>query len=132
MLHVVLDTNLLVSGLLSPHGNSANIINALRAGQLKSSYSPEIIQEYIDVLTRPKLNIPRGMAVALIEAIKKSGSLITPIRSTCPLPDETDRMFYDVAKTAHAYLVTGNIKHFPDGPFILLPADFIKQVLEKE
>jgi hypothetical protein len=41
------------------------------------------------------------------------------------MPDESDRVFYDVAKTAGAYLITGNTKHFPQEPFILTPAEFV-------
>jgi hypothetical protein len=35
--------------------------------------------------------------------------------------------FYDIAKAADAILITGNIKHYPDEPFILTPAAFIQR-----
>jgi hypothetical protein len=41
------------------------------------------------------------------------------------MPDEDDRVFYDTAKTAGAYLIPGNTKHFPQEPFILTPAQFL-------
>ncbi|MDR3270840.1 MAG: hypothetical protein LBT32_04945 [Peptococcaceae bacterium] len=42
--------------------------------------------------------------------------------------DEDDRVFYDAAKSVGAYLITGNIKHFPQGPFILTPLAFLEVV----
>jgi len=42
------------------------------------------------------------------------------------LSDEDDRCYYDTAKNFGAYLVTGNIKHYPDDPWVLTPAEFVK------
>ena len=53
------------------------------------------------------------------------GALIEPTISTIPLPDESDRIFYDTAKDSGAILVTGNIKHYRDESFIMTPADFM-------
>ena len=54
--------------------------------------------------------------------------MIEPAASDIPMIDETDRIFYDTAKAAGATLITGNIKHYPAEPFIMLPADFIKNI----
>ena len=42
--------------------------------------------------------------------------------------DEDDRIFYDTAKTAKAYLITGNKKHYPQENFIFTPADFLEYI----
>ena len=125
MIRVVLDTNILVSGLLSTFGNSAAIINAITDRVIACFYSDAIIREYTDVLSRPKFGFPQEKADALIRDISRVGHQIVPTQSTHFLPDESDRIFYDVAKASKAYLITGNNKHYPNESFILSPAEFV-------
>jgi predicted nucleic acid-binding protein len=61
-----------------------------------------------------------------MNTIMKYGIIIQPNVSEIMLPDESDRIFYDAAKSASAYLITGNLKHYPNEPHILLPAEFLK------
>jgi len=124
MINAVLDTNVLVSGLLTERGNSALIIDAFRDKQFNLFYNREILDEYHDVLCRDKLGLPVGDVNELLEQIKNTGIPIIPVRSDILLTDEDDRVFYDTAKEANAYLVTGNRKHYPKEQFIILPADF--------
>jgi putative PIN family toxin of toxin-antitoxin system len=91
--------------------------------------SSEILKEYDEVLHRKKYErkILKSEADELIRIIDAIAIHRNPKTSTIPLfADETDRKFYDLAKSANAYLVTGNIKHFPQEPKILTPADFLK------
>jgi putative PIN family toxin of toxin-antitoxin system len=122
---VVLDTNILVSALLTPLGNSAKIYRMFLTRTLQVAYSSEILAEYNDVLFRPRLQIPAEEAIKVIDAIREYGELIAPPIGTYDMIDEDDRIFYDVAQSAGAYLVTGNKKHYPDEAFILSPADFL-------
>ena len=121
----VLDTNILVSGLLSAKGNPAKIINAFRARQFHLFYNGEIMAEYKDVLLRNRLGLRAEDVIELLESISIFGFPAAVEKSDVFLPDEDDRVFYDVAKVTNAYLVTGNIKHYPHEPFILTPAQFI-------
>jgi putative PIN family toxin of toxin-antitoxin system len=121
----VLDTNILVSALLSPFGNPAKIYRMFLTKNLKVVYSSGILAEYNDVLVRPRLRIPAGEAKKVLEAIQEHGEWIEPPPSTHEMIDEDDRIFYDTAKSAGAYLVTGNKKHYPDEAFILTPANFL-------
>jgi hypothetical protein len=42
------------------------------------------------------------------------------------MPDEDDRMFYEVSLSREdSFLVTGNLKHYPATPQVITPADFI-------
>jgi len=66
---------------------------------------------------------------ALINSIEKYGVTTIADKSDVPLPDESDRVFYDVAKKGKAILVTGNIKHFPLEPFIMTPAEFLSKLI---
>ena len=99
MLKVVLDTNIIISAAIS--------------------------DKYADVLSRDKFNLSVTTQKAVIDKIKEIGLLIEPNVSTIPLPDESDRKFYDTAKAANAYLITGNTKHYPEEPHILSPAQFV-------
>jgi putative PIN family toxin of toxin-antitoxin system len=125
----VLDTNILVSALLSPLGNPAKIYRMFLTQTLKVVYSAGILVEYNDVLFRERLKIPTDDAAKVIEAIREYGERIEPTQSTHDMVDEDDRVFYDTAKSAGAYLVTGNKKHYPDEAFILTPAGFLTLVV---
>jgi len=124
MINAVLDTNVIVSGLLTEQGNSAFIIDAFKENQFNLIYNGEILAEYHDVLYRDKLGLPAGDIDELLEQIKYAGYPIIPAISSISLADEDDRIFYDTAKAANAYLVTGNTKHYPQEQFIILPVDF--------
>ena len=123
---VVLDTNVLVSALMSPLGNPASIHRMFLNGEIVLVYSAEIILEYEDVLYRPRLRIDTEDADMVLEAIRLCGELVTPQPSSEPMTDEDDRPFYDTAKSASAFLVTCNIRHYPMSSFVLTPKDFFE------
>ena len=123
---VVLDTNVLVSALLSRNGTPSRILRMFLAGELTLVYCKEIMSEYEDVLYRPHLRIPHNDANIVLEAIRQHGEKALVMPSTNSMPDEDDRVFYDTAKYAKAYLITGNTKHYPIEPFILTPTAFIE------
>jgi len=125
MINAVLDTNVIVSGLLTERGNSALIIDAFKEKQFNLFYNSEILAEYYDVLCRDKFGLPVEDIDELLEQIKNIGVPIMPVFSDISFMDEDDRIFYDTAKTASAYLVTGNIRHYPQEQLIIPPVDFI-------
>jgi len=122
---VVLDTNVLVSALLSRESNPAEIYRMFMAKAFTLVYCAEILNEYGDVLYRPKLRIPRSDADIMLAAIRKHGEEVRTAPSVILMPDEDDRVFYDAAKRSGAYLVTGNKRHYPNEPFIFTPAEFL-------
>ena len=126
MRRIVLDTNILVSALLSPEGNPAKIYKMFLTGVLSLVFSADIFEEYQDVLYRPRLHIPANDAEIVFAAIRQYGEKIEPVHSTNTMPDEDDRVFYDTAKSAEACLITGNTKHYPQEPFILTPTEFLE------
>ena len=125
MLKVVIDTNVAVSALLSPCGNSAQIIDKIFDEDLKPFYCDKILAEYSMVLARPRFRFSVEDQANVIEGIKKYGVVVEPSPCDIPFPDESDRVFYEVAKSADAYLVTGNAKHYLPEPFIINPAECI-------
>jgi putative PIN family toxin of toxin-antitoxin system len=126
-MNVVLDTNIIVSAALSPAGNPAKIIALVPEKEIQIYYGTGILSEYKDVLSRPRLKIPVEIQKRIIKAILKAGIYFEPITSVIPLPDETDRIFYDTAKGVEAILITGNIKHYPTEDFIMTPSQFLKK-----
>ena len=131
MNRIVLDTNVLVSALLA-NGPPAVIADMVAEGKLIPFYNDQIISEYWDVLHRQKFGFHSSQVVRLIDAIARTGIAVEteePRRGkygVIPMPDEDDRKFYYAAKASRAFLITGNKKHFPDEPFIISPADFLK------
>ena len=123
---VVLDTNILDSGLMTPSGNPAIVYKLFLNGEIVLLYSAEIMLEYEDVLYRPRLRIPAEDADMILEAIRQCGELVAPRPSTDSMTDEDDRVFYDAARTAGAYLITGNTRHYPPSSFILTPKEFLE------
>jgi len=123
---VVLDTNILVSALMTPSGNPANVYKMFLAGLLLLVYSEDIMLEYEDVLFRPLLRIPIEDATAVLKAIRQLGELTMPDPSMDDMLDEDDRIFLDAAINTGAFLITGNTRHFPKVPFILTPTEFLE------
>jgi len=124
---VVIDTNILVSALLS-NGPPAVIMDFIADGILIPFYNDFIIAEYWEVLQRSKFCFHSSRVNRLINSIIKAGLIFEADKpSAMPLPDEDDRIFYDTAKASSSFLITGNKKHFPKETFILSPADFLKQ-----
>ena len=126
MQKVVLDTNVLVSALWSKQGNPSRIVEMIFTKEIELYYSPEIMEEYSDVLSREKLSFPEEKVKHLLQEIAKNAILSNPTVSTVGFTDESDRKFYDTAKENDATLITGNGKHYPDEPRILTPLAFLQ------
>ncbi|MCL2139754.1 MAG: putative toxin-antitoxin system toxin component, PIN family, partial [Treponema sp.] len=125
---VVIDTNVLVSALLSTNGIPAKILALVLNGKLKILYDNRIIFEYGDVLSRKEFEFDREMTDELLTYVKNDGEYINAEFIQLPFNDEADRKFYEVYKSSEAqYLITGNIKHFPKETFIINPADFLRR-----
>ena len=125
MTKAVLDTNILVSSLLAS-GPPALIIDLVANGRIIPFYNSLILQEYLEVLSRKKFGFNSLQVTRLIEDLIRVGVLIEcEHSSTIPISDEDDRMFYDTAVKAKAFLVTGNSRHFPSKPFIVNPVQFL-------
>ena len=78
MIRAVIDTNVVVSGLLSPAGNEAMILLAIHHGMVRVCLSQPIIAEYAAVLARPKFGLPADEIEALLDMLRNHGELIRP------------------------------------------------------
>jgi len=132
MTKIVLDTNVIVSAILSPKGACSKIMDLVFAGEMQACYSADILAEYKDVLFRSTLDLNSEKRKEFFEVIQKAGTLIEPAVSDMKLPDESDRTFYDTAKESGAILITGNVKHYPVEPFIMTPSEFFHSEMERK
>lgn len=129
-MRVVLDTNVLVSGLLSPFGPCGQIVRMLTSGVLVLCVDSRILLEYDEVLRRPKFGLDPSRVDILMEYIETVAEVYATIPLARPLPDEDDSPFLEVALASGArFLVSGNLKHFPvrhrDGVLVLSPKQFL-------
>ena len=128
--YAVIDTNVLVSALLSSKDDTATVqvVSKIISGEIIPVYSNLIIREYRNVLTRRKFGFSGRTIDYLLSAIEKYGLLVDPVPSGIILPDMKDLPFYEVViekRDDGAYLVTGNIKHFPKVPFVVTPRELL-------
>jgi putative PIN family toxin of toxin-antitoxin system len=132
MIKVVIDTNVIVSALLSDKGNPYRIIALVGdSDELQVYYSTDILAEYVQVLGYARLGIVKESQDMIISTMRKFGTQVEPTASDIPFVDESDRIFYDAAKEIGAILITGNTRHFPVEPFVMTPAGFLA-ALDKE
>lgn len=125
MMKAVIDTNILVSALLSPSGSPARVLDHVLNGNVAMCYDSRMMAEYKEVLLRPKFGFDKKAIRQVIDFIVHSGISIVPMPIMEAFEDEDDKMFYEVARSANAYLVTGNAKHFPKEPMVLAPQEFL-------
>lgn len=128
-MRVVLDTNVLVSGLLSSVGPPAQIINLILNRTITVLYDNRILLEYKEVLKRKKFGFKQEWIVPIIEFIKQEGEFISAEPTNVKTIDKDDLKFMEVAKTGKAnYLITGNEKHFPKLNLIKTPREFLESI----
>ena len=128
--YAVIDTNVLISALLSTKDDTATVLvlNKVITGEITPVYSNIIAKEYREVLSRKKFGFSGNLIEYLLSAIEKYGILVDPSPSGITLPDMKDVPFYEVVlekRDDDAYLVTGNIRHFPKEPYIVTPRELL-------
>lgn len=129
---IVLDTNVLVSGLINPFGAPARVLDQITLTTIRVAFDDRIFDEYREVLNRATFGFSPTNVRALIDHIILNGMPVVPEPLTGYLaPDPGDLPFAEVAINAHAKcLVAGNLKHFGflerrNIP-VLTPAEFVE------
>ena len=114
MRRVVFDTNIVVSAMLSPSGTAADALRLALNRHVQLCASEVILEEYDEVLHRPKFRRPPQVVSALMKAVRAVAELFEPTVTLTVAGDAADNRFLECAEAAEAaYLVTGNVRHFP-------------------
>lgn len=135
--YAVIDTNVLLSALLSKNEDSATVkvLDAVFSGKIIPLYHQDILTEYNEVLHREKFHLQNKVIKTVLDAVKQYGVEIFPQPTGAVLIDMDDLIFYEVAmekRDDDAYLVTGNQKHYPFRDFIVTPAKMIEIIESTE
>lgn len=111
----VVDTNVLVSGLLNPDGPPGAVLAAIVKGELIASVSREVLAEYESVLNRPRFGFHPPDVAKLLALIGQQARWVeVPQYPTeLKLPDPSDWPFIGCALALGCLMITGNTKHFP-------------------
>lgn len=135
--YAVYDTNVLISSLLTKKTDTvtALVVDAIAAGDIVPLYNQDILDEYNDVLHRKKFPFSEERIEKVLKMIQQFGLKVNPSSTGEILPDMDDLVFYEVVmekRDDDAYLITGNIKHFPDRSYIVTPAEMMTLLSRKE
>lgn len=128
---VVLDTNILVSALLSAFGPPARVLDLALAREIRPFYDDRILAEYIEVLARPRFGFAAEDVADVLAFLKTEGESVIALPASVTLPDADDAPFLEVAAQAHAVLITGNMLHYPAAvrgtTRVVTPAEFLRE-----
>jgi putative PIN family toxin of toxin-antitoxin system len=128
---IVLDTNVVISGILKPYSKAAAILRLIADGTIQLAYDLRLLLEYRDVLRRSKFNFAKEDVEAFLGQIEQEGIFVSVKPLKFHLPDPDDEPFLEVALAVRVKaIVTGNKRHFPkkeyEGTKILSPAEFLE------
>lgn len=129
-MRIVLDTNVLVSGLLSPHRPPGEIVRLVSGGLVSLCLDARIVAEYRDVLARPRFGFDQAAVADLLAYVESNGETVASAPLPLRLPDPDDEPFMEAAVASRAdCLVAGNLTHFPpeawSGVAVVSPAELI-------
>ena len=129
----VFDTNVMISAGISSSGAPAKLIlDWVLGGRVQALICPWTVSEYREVAQREKL-LRYGFPPKWLEfLIATSLELPDPPPWRHRLPDPKDAPFLALAHAAGAWLVTGNLKHFParfrSGVTVISPAEYLERL----
>lgn len=134
--YAVLDTNVLVSALLKNGSVPWQVAEEALHGDIIPVLNDEILAEYEDVLKRPKFKFENRAVTVLLTELKKRAVFAEAGLIEDVIPDPKDVVFYAVLmekrKEEEAYLVTGNLKHFPMRTYVVTPREMLDILQEAE
>ena len=136
MIYAVVDTNVLISSLLTSNENSPTIeiIRAIRERKIIPVYSKGLLNEYEEVLHRDKFRLNQNTINLLLRLFTDTGEHFEPEEEYIVMPDSDDVPIYLIAlqtRNLDSYLITGNIKHFPKVDFVVTPRKMVEILSRK-
>ncbi len=125
----VIDTNVIISGLLSP-SFPRDVLNLVQSKNVVPIFDKRMLNEYYNVLGRKeKYNFSEQTIYDILYSLVDNGIFINDVeRAKVQLKDNDDIPFFEVKESSEefgSYLVTGNLKHFPESASTLNPKEFL-------
>ena len=134
-MNVVLDTNVLISGMLTRNGTCSRILDLLVEDRFTLFLDERILAEYRRVGTAPRLRLTVMAVEEFIRFLSRTAEKVVATPLQVALPDEDDLPFLEVAIEAHTVLVTGNSRHFPQqltgAVQVVSPREFLDKLGER-
>lgn len=127
--YAVIDTNVLVSAMITRNSDAATVqvVELLFSGKITPLFNEEILNEYSEVLHRAKFHLPKLLIDRVLSEIRSVGISLHRTTAQEILPDPKDVVFYEIALSKEgSFLVTGNTKHFPNTPIVVTPARILE------
>ena len=130
-MRIVLDTNVLISGIITPFENAARVLDMIVLGEIQIVYDDRVLAEYREVLQRPKFGFGINVIYEFLAFIESEGFKVTAIPINEEMIDKDDVPFVEAAITGLAdVLITGNKRHFKGKATrqikIMTPDEFLK------
>ena len=128
--YAVIDTNVIVSSMLKHDSIPGKILDLIILNIIIPLLNEEILEEYFDVLTRNKFGFNTEDVSKVLSSIKEKGIILSREQTLEDFVDEDDLVFYEIVMSAKntmdAYLITGNIKHYPIRNYIVTPREMLE------
>lgn len=133
--YAVIDTNVVVSSMLKKESVPWLIMNMVDENTIIPLLNQDILNEYIEVITRNKFNFSEASINEIVNRIKEKAIFIEKEQTLEDFIDKDDIVFFEIVMSARstmdAYLITGNMKHYPIRSYIVTPAQML-EIIEKD
>lgn len=132
-MRIVVDTNVIVSALLTAGGAPDEVVQLVLQGELTLVVDSRILGEYDEVTARPMFGFDAAERRALLDTLASLAEHVIATPLKLALPDPDDRMFAEVALIAGAdAIVTGNVAHFtPKSGSLAIPVLTPRQLVDR-
>lgn len=108
-MRAVIDTNILVRGIIKPSGSVGPVVRRLRDGDYLLVYSESLLEELVDVMARPRLRdkyaIDDHTVESLLRLVLLRGERVEPLRRVKLCRDPKDDKFLEAALEGKAGVV---------------------------
>ena len=130
--YAVIDTNVIVSSMLKKDSIPGQIVKSISENIITPILNEDILNEYVDVLSRNKFGFQDKEIENLLKIVKSNAIYLERKQSIEDFVDKDDIVFFEIVMSARstmdAYLVTGNMKHYPVRSYIVTPAQMMETI----
>lgn len=133
--YAVIDTNVIISSMLKNKSVPGQIIDLVTNDTIVPLLNEEILHEYFEVITRNKFNFSETLIKNTINLIRSKALFLQKEQTLEEFIDKEDIVFFEIVLSARstmdAYLITGNMKHYPIRSYVVTPIQML-EIIEKD